>query len=129
MIDYTSMDETELNRLAGEFMGWEHYINSIPCGINEFRKSGVTVLISPEDWRPTKDANQLQDYLFKELIFNECHINEESDPCDGYIIEIIHSAEAISVESTGDYAQINRTKVIACLRAQHILNEGKSDDS
>lgn len=145
MTDYSKLTDPEIDKLAAEMMGLElvefKSADGNDCEWWWVDKDGGCVF-SKKYWTPTKNAQQIQEYLFPKIHEKDCDIKIH-DAQELYAIQVIRFKEVnneyrnitivhneISELSDGINwgKKINRTTVICCLIAMDKLKKGDESE-
>jgi len=136
MNKYEGMDDCDLDRFCAEKFMTDYELGTIEEVLERgipalFVKHGIKGLINIGKWNPCHlDSNQCERYLFPKLHDEWCEIEEirsRNNPNFVWFYEItinyldkwgVHRVELISQPEN-----INRAKVIACLKVWDKLNE------
>lgn len=126
-----NLTNAQLDQMAAEKMGWEKYqTRSEWCKPNQ-----GSWIMDFDEWHPTEDAEQIQEYLWPKLREDEWVVIETGFIGPWFCVEISRHhlditrsakgdvSDMLSTHETKDPDQINRTKVIAWLEAMEKIDE------
>lgn len=137
--NFADLPESELNRLGAiDIMGKHYYSEKssgsiiCKCGAYPEQYSHTETPHIKANWNPcSPDSNQVERYIFPRLIEKKLYITIHHERPSFFNMRIWDDLKAsferdyshlISQQSTSDPDQINRTKLIAALEANEIIN-------
>jgi len=134
MSDYSKLTDSEIDRLAAEMFGEIEIVHTRDRGgngqVDIVRFGSYTFSFSEyssyDIWNPTKNAQQIQDYLFPKLEEKGSYILMEriTHPFT-FNITIRFGSNRQVMKCTAKKDQINRITTECCVEAYEKLKEGE----